>query len=82
MVIYPDSDSLLDILSDELSIPSLINPIELNETLMFSLRDTELFTLRPGSPVNNKREIFNFNLNLFFRLQSFVKKLKKLLKVF
>nr|CAD2155111.1 unnamed protein product [Meloidogyne enterolobii] len=56
LVIYPDSDSLLDILSDELSIPPLINPIELNETLMFSLRDTELFTLRPGSPTPKLRE--------------------------
>uniref|UniRef100_A0A915M9E2 Transmembrane protein 131-like conserved domain-containing protein n=1 Tax=Meloidogyne javanica TaxID=6303 RepID=A0A915M9E2_MELJA len=56
LVIYPDSDSLLDILSDELSIPSLINPIELNETLMFSLRDTELFTLRPGSPLREEVE--------------------------
>jgi len=28
----------------------------MNETLMFSLRDTELFTLRPGSPVPKLRE--------------------------
>ncbi|KAI6240905.1 hypothetical protein M3Y99_00399100 [Aphelenchoides fujianensis] len=31
-------------------------PVEMNETLMFSLRDTELFTLKPGSPVPRLRE--------------------------
>uniref|UniRef100_A0A1I8BQ39 TMEM131_like domain-containing protein n=1 Tax=Meloidogyne hapla TaxID=6305 RepID=A0A1I8BQ39_MELHA len=56
LVIYPDSDSLLDFLSDELALAPLINPIELNKTLMFSLRDTELFTLRPGSPTPKLRE--------------------------
>uniref|UniRef100_A0A1I7XH73 TMEM131_like domain-containing protein n=1 Tax=Heterorhabditis bacteriophora TaxID=37862 RepID=A0A1I7XH73_HETBA len=30
--------------------------VEMNETLMFSLRDTELFTLKPDSPVPRLRE--------------------------
>jgi hypothetical protein len=54
LVIYPDADSFLDFFHAELPAP-LIDPIELNETLMFSLRDTELFTLKAGSPVRNSR---------------------------
>jgi hypothetical protein len=50
LVIYPDADTLIELFHDELPAP-LIDPIEVNETLMFSLRDTELFTLKAGSPV-------------------------------
>jgi hypothetical protein len=52
LVIYPDADELLEFFYDELPAP-LIGPVEVNETLMFSLRDTELFTLKPGSPAIN-----------------------------
>ncbi|KAL3091012.1 hypothetical protein niasHT_023612 [Heterodera trifolii] len=55
LVIYPDAEFLLDLFRSELPVP-LPDPVEMNETLMFSLRDTELFTLRPGSPVPQLRE--------------------------
>uniref|UniRef100_F1KQA2 Transmembrane protein 131 n=1 Tax=Ascaris suum TaxID=6253 RepID=F1KQA2_ASCSU len=55
LVIYPDAESLVDFFRDELESP-LTDPIEMNETLMFSLRDTELFTLKPDSPVPKLRE--------------------------
>uniref|UniRef100_A0A915Q3R3 Transmembrane protein 131-like N-terminal domain-containing protein n=1 Tax=Setaria digitata TaxID=48799 RepID=A0A915Q3R3_9BILA len=55
LVIYPDADTLIDFFRSELDSP-LTEPIEMNETLMFSLRDTELFTLKPDSPVPKLRE--------------------------
>ncbi|VDK82735.1 unnamed protein product [Litomosoides sigmodontis] len=55
LVIYPDADTLVDFFRSELDSP-LTQPIEMNETLMFSLRDTELFTLKPDSPVPKLRE--------------------------
>ncbi|VDK76129.1 unnamed protein product, partial [Onchocerca ochengi] len=55
LVIYPDADMLIDFFRSELDSP-LTEPIEMNETLMFSLRDTELFTLKPDSPVPKLRE--------------------------
>lgn len=55
LVIYPDADTLIDFFRMELDSP-LTEPIEMNETLMFSLRDTELFTLKPDSPVPKLRE--------------------------
>ncbi|CAG9531321.1 unnamed protein product [Cercopithifilaria johnstoni] len=55
LVIYPDADTLIDFFRSELDSP-LTQPIEMNETLMFSLRDTELFTLKPDSPVPKLRE--------------------------
>ncbi|CAD5221298.1 unnamed protein product [Bursaphelenchus xylophilus] len=55
LVIYPDAEALLEFFKDELPYP-LTEPVEMNETLMFSLRDTELFTLKPGSPVPRLRE--------------------------
>uniref|UniRef100_A0A0R3RIG6 TMEM131_like domain-containing protein n=1 Tax=Elaeophora elaphi TaxID=1147741 RepID=A0A0R3RIG6_9BILA len=55
LVIYPDADTLIDFFRTELDSP-LTEPIEMNETLMFSLRDTELFTLKPDSPVPKLRE--------------------------
>lgn len=55
LVIYPDADTLVNFFRNELDSP-LIQPIEMNETLMFSLRDTELFTLKPDSPVPKLRE--------------------------
>lgn len=55
LVIYPDAESFLDFFKDEFPAP-LIEPVETNETLMFSLRDTELFTLKPNSPVPKLRE--------------------------
>lgn len=55
LVIYPDADALIDFFRSELDLP-LTEPIEMNETLMFSLRDTELFTLKPDSPVPKLRE--------------------------
>uniref|UniRef100_A0A183BL57 TMEM131_like domain-containing protein n=2 Tax=Globodera pallida TaxID=36090 RepID=A0A183BL57_GLOPA len=55
LVIYPDAEFFLDLFRSELPVP-LADPVEINETLMFSLRDTELFTLRPGSPVPQFRE--------------------------
>ncbi|VBB31847.1 unnamed protein product [Acanthocheilonema viteae] len=55
LVIYPDADTLIDFFGSELDSP-LTQPIEMNETLMFSLRDTELFTLKPDSPVPKLRE--------------------------
>lgn len=55
LVIYPDAEALLELFRDELP-QRLSEPVEMNETLMFSLRDTELFTLKPGSPVPRLRE--------------------------
>ena len=55
LVIYPDGESFLDFFRDDLPSP-LIEQVETNETLMFSLRDTELFTLKPSSPVPKLRE--------------------------
>ncbi|EJD75483.1 transmembrane protein [Loa loa] len=55
LVVYPDADTLIDFFRNELDSP-LTDPIEMNETLMFSLRDTELFTLKPDSPVPKLRE--------------------------
>uniref|UniRef100_A0A0N4Z989 TMEM131_like domain-containing protein n=1 Tax=Parastrongyloides trichosuri TaxID=131310 RepID=A0A0N4Z989_PARTI len=54
LVIYPDADAFLHSFKEFL--PPMPQPIETNETLMFSLRDTELFTLRPDSPVPRLRE--------------------------
>lgn len=36
----------------------------MNETLMFSLRDTELFTLKPDSPVPQLREELEKSLKM------------------
>uniref|UniRef100_A0A915DF40 Transmembrane protein 131-like conserved domain-containing protein n=1 Tax=Ditylenchus dipsaci TaxID=166011 RepID=A0A915DF40_9BILA len=55
LVIYPDAESMLEFFREEFPAP-LTQPVEMNETLMFSLRDTELFTLKPGSPVPKLRE--------------------------
>jgi hypothetical protein len=55
LVIYPDAEALLDFFREEFSFP-ISAPVEMNETLMFSLRDTELFTLKAGSPVPKLRE--------------------------
>ncbi|KAM3724049.1 Transmembrane protein [Dirofilaria immitis] len=55
LVIYPDADTLIEFFRNELDSP-LTDLIEMNETLMFSLRDTELFTLKPDSPVPKLRE--------------------------
>jgi len=55
LVIYPDGESFLDFFREDLPSP-LIEQVETNETLMFSLRDTELFTLKPSSPVPKLRE--------------------------
>uniref|UniRef100_A0A914YUI0 Transmembrane protein 131 n=1 Tax=Panagrolaimus superbus TaxID=310955 RepID=A0A914YUI0_9BILA len=55
LVIYPDAESFLEFFKDEFPAP-LLEPVETNETLMFSLRDTELFTLKPNSPVPKLRE--------------------------
>ncbi|KAI6215115.1 hypothetical protein M3Y94_00347300 [Aphelenchoides besseyi] len=46
---------LVTFFEDELVFP-IDAPVEMNETLMFSLRDTELFTLKAGSPVPKLRE--------------------------
>lgn len=54
LVIYPDAEAFLHSFKEFL--PPMPQPIEINETLMFSLRDTELFTLRPDSPVPKLRE--------------------------
>lgn len=55
LVIYPDAESLVRLFRDILDVP-LTSRVEMNETLMFSLRDTELFTLKPDSPVPRLRE--------------------------
>lgn len=55
LVIYRDPESFLDFFRYDLPAP-LLEQIETNETLMFSLRDTELFTLKPSSPVPKLRE--------------------------
>ncbi|GMT19197.1 hypothetical protein PFISCL1PPCAC_10494 [Pristionchus fissidentatus] len=55
LVIYPDAESLVEAFRSHLTSPLTAN-VEMNETLMFSLRDTELFTLRSESPVPLLRE--------------------------
>lgn len=55
LVIYPDAEALMEFFRGEFPEPPL-DSVEMNETLMFSLRDTELFTLKPGSPVPQLRE--------------------------
>ncbi|CAI5445378.1 unnamed protein product [Caenorhabditis angaria] len=55
LVIYPDAEVLVDLFRPHLLTP-LSEHVEMNETLMFSLRDTELFTLKPDSPVPKLRE--------------------------
>ncbi|TKR67648.1 hypothetical protein L596_023768 [Steinernema carpocapsae] len=55
LVIYPGAEDLIQLLGEDLPSP-LTDPVELNETLMFSLRDTELFPLKPDSPVPKLRE--------------------------
>lgn len=54
-MIYPDAEAFLDFFYEEFGFP-IKAPVEMNETLMFSLRDTELFTLKAGSPVPKLRE--------------------------
>jgi hypothetical protein len=56
LVIYPDAEAMVDFFQSEFDTAPLSDPMEMNETLMFSLRDTELFTLKPGSPVPQLRE--------------------------
>ncbi|KAJ1370835.1 hypothetical protein KIN20_032649 [Parelaphostrongylus tenuis] len=55
LVIYPDADAVVEFFREHLITP-LTSEVEMNETLMFSLRDTELFTLKPDSPVPRLRE--------------------------
>ncbi|CAI4230547.1 unnamed protein product [Auanema sp. JU1783] len=55
LVIYPDAEAAVEFFKDHLLTP-LTSNIEMNETLMFSLRDTELFTLKKDSPVPKLRE--------------------------
>ncbi|VDO14262.1 unnamed protein product, partial [Haemonchus placei] len=55
LVIYPDADAVVEFFREHLITP-LTAEVEMNETLMFSLRDTELFTLKPDSPVPRLRE--------------------------
>lgn len=55
LVIYPDAEALVESFRSHLASP-LTSNVEMNETLMFSLRDTELFTLRSESPVPLLRE--------------------------
>uniref|UniRef100_A0A7E4ULZ0 TMEM131_like domain-containing protein n=1 Tax=Panagrellus redivivus TaxID=6233 RepID=A0A7E4ULZ0_PANRE len=55
LVIYPHAQSFLDFFTNDLPGP-LIEFVETNETLMFSLRDTELFTLKPTSPIPQLRD--------------------------
>ncbi|VDM57736.1 unnamed protein product [Angiostrongylus costaricensis] len=55
LVIYPDADAAVEFFREHLMTP-LTSEVEMNETLMFSLRDTELFTLKPDSPVPRLRE--------------------------
>ncbi|CAD6188266.1 unnamed protein product [Caenorhabditis auriculariae] len=55
LVIYPDAETLVDLFRPHLLTP-LSEHVEMNETLMFSLRDTELFTLKRDSPVPKLRE--------------------------
>ncbi|CAJ0580623.1 unnamed protein product, partial [Mesorhabditis spiculigera] len=63
LVIYPDAELLVDLFRDVLASP-LTNQVEMNETLMFSLRDTELFTLKPDSPVPELREDLEKHLKM------------------
>ncbi|CAJ0942085.1 unnamed protein product, partial [Mesorhabditis belari] len=63
LVIYPDADTLVNLFRDILLTP-LTSQIEMNETLMFSLRDTELFTLKPDSPVPQLREELEKSLKM------------------
>uniref|UniRef100_A0A1I7U365 TMEM131_like domain-containing protein n=1 Tax=Caenorhabditis tropicalis TaxID=1561998 RepID=A0A1I7U365_9PELO len=62
LVIYPDAESLVELMRPHLA-SDLTEHVEMNETLMFSLRDTELFTLKPDSPVPKLREAFEYHLN-------------------
>ncbi|KAF1761647.1 hypothetical protein GCK72_009903 [Caenorhabditis remanei] len=62
LVIYPDAESLVELMRPHL-VTDLTEWVEMNETLMFSLRDTELFTLKPDSPVPKLREAFEYHLN-------------------
>uniref|UniRef100_A0A8R1IPW0 Transmembrane protein n=1 Tax=Caenorhabditis japonica TaxID=281687 RepID=A0A8R1IPW0_CAEJA len=62
LVIYPDAESLVELMRPHLA-SDLTDHVEMNETLMFSLRDTELFTLKPDSPVPKLREAFEHHLN-------------------
>ncbi|CAB3403597.1 unnamed protein product [Caenorhabditis bovis] len=55
LVIYPDAENLVELFRPYLQSP-LTEHVEMNETLMFSLRDTELFTLKPDSPIPALRE--------------------------
>ncbi|KJH50723.1 hypothetical protein DICVIV_03069 [Dictyocaulus viviparus] len=55
LVIYPDAEAVVEFFREHLITP-LTSEVEMNETLMFSLRDTELFTLKPDSPVPRLRE--------------------------
>ncbi|CAL2037335.1 unnamed protein product [Caenorhabditis brenneri] len=62
LVIYPDAESLVELMRPHLK-SELTAHVEMNETLMFSLRDTELFTLKSDSPVPKLREAFEYHLN-------------------
>lgn len=62
LVIYPDAESIVELMRPHL-LSELTGHVEMNETLMFSLRDTELFTLKPDSPVPKLREAFEYHLN-------------------
>ena len=63
LTIYPDPEAFLHYFHEFL--PSQVgSSIEYNETLMFTLRDTELFPLRPDSPVPWLREQLEDVLNL------------------
>lgn len=62
LVIYPDAESLVELMRPNL-VSELTDHVEMNETLMFSLRDTELFTLKSDSPVPKLREAFEYHLN-------------------
>uniref|UniRef100_A0A914XGB6 Transmembrane protein 131 n=1 Tax=Plectus sambesii TaxID=2011161 RepID=A0A914XGB6_9BILA len=55
LTIYPDPEGVVHFFRDDVASP-LTEPIEMNETLMFTLRDTELFNLKPDSPVPKFRE--------------------------
>jgi hypothetical protein len=55
LTIYPDPEGVIHFFRDELDSP-LTDPIEMNETLMFTLRDTELFNMKADSPVPRYRE--------------------------
>lgn len=63
LTIYPDPEGVLHFFKDELASP-LTENVEINETLMFTLRDTELFNLRPDSPVPKFRCVLYWILGL------------------